>query len=73
MTYFVGLRIFLRVHICIFIDVCILRFIYTNDKNQGKDELMKWDLDIAYGIRHLGNYKNEWKCKYECKFITSAF
>ena len=64
MTYFVGLRIFLRVHI---------RIIYTNDKNQGKDELMKWDLDIAYGIRHLGNYKNEWKCKYECKFITSAF
>ena len=62
MTYFVGLRIFLRVHIRI-----------TNDKNQGKDELMKWDLDMAYGIRHLGNYKNEWKCKYECKFITSAF
>ena len=30
MTYFVGLRIFLRVHIRI-----------TNDKNQGKDELMK--------------------------------
>ena len=50
-----------------------IRIIYTNDKNQGKDELMKWDLDIAYGIRHLGNYKNEWKCKYECKFITSAF
>ena len=66
MTYFVGLRIFLRVHICIL-------HVYTNDKNEGKDELMKWDLDIAYGIRHLGNYKNEWKCKYECKFITSAF